>query len=347
MNEYASAPVVVVVGAGVAGLIAARHLTQAGAKVIVVDKGRGVGGRMATRRIGGAVFDHGAQFFTARSESFTAEVGAWATAGVAVRWFTGVLGADGVIESDDLVRYRGVPAMTGIAKHLAANLDVRLSTRVQSVRLIDHRWHIEVADGDDIGADAVVLTAPAPQTLSMLDRGSIDPHERERLEQIAYDPCIAVLAVLDRTPGIEHPGARRPSAGPVAWYADNQAKGVSTVPALTVHAGPDASRALWDANDEAVIADLLDGTVLGGPVLDGAQVVESHVQRWRYARTVTSLPETFILLNGAAPAAVAGDGFGAGGLIEGAALSGLAAATAIADLFGLGELDPRSANPSD
>ena len=328
-------------GAGIAGLIAARTLARAGAEaeaeaeaeiaIIVVDKSRGVGGRMATRRTGDAVFDHGAQFFTARSERFNAEVGDWVTAGVAAPWFTGVLGAAGVIEPDDVVRHRGVPAMTGIAKHLAVDLDVRLSVRVESVRLVDQRWHVEVADGEVIVADAAIFTAPAPQTLAMLESGSIDPHDRERLEQIAYDPCIAVLAVLDRSPGIDNPGARRPSGEPVGWYADNQAKGVSEVPALTVHAGPDTSRALWDVDDDVVIADLLDGVALGG-----ARVREAHVQRWRYARTITSLPEPCMVLQGGAPAVVAGDGFGRGGLIESAALSGLAAASAIADLLGIG-----------
>ncbi|MSO32728.1 MAG: FAD-dependent oxidoreductase, partial [Ilumatobacteraceae bacterium] len=59
---------VVVVGAGIAGLTAARALSHAGHSVIVLDKGRSVGGRMATRRIGDATVDHGAQFFTVRSD---------------------------------------------------------------------------------------------------------------------------------------------------------------------------------------------------------------------------------------------------------------------------------------
>ena len=60
----------IVVGAGISGLLAARELSDAGWRVTVLDKGRGVGGRMATRRTGGARFDHGAQFFTVRDERF-------------------------------------------------------------------------------------------------------------------------------------------------------------------------------------------------------------------------------------------------------------------------------------
>ena len=62
---------IIVLGAGVAGLTAALELTEAGHRVVVVDKGRGIGGRLATRRIGAAILDHGAQFFTTRGRPFT------------------------------------------------------------------------------------------------------------------------------------------------------------------------------------------------------------------------------------------------------------------------------------
>lgn len=321
-------PVVVVVGAGVAGLTAARSLVESGAGVIVVDKSRGVGGRMATRRIGDAVLDHGAQFVTARTDWFRAEIQAWEHAGVATPWFEGTLGADGITASDGPARHRGVPAMTGIAKHLATGLDVRLSTHVDRIHHADRRWVIEISDRFPIEADAIVLTAPAPQTLAMLDPASIDSSDRTRLEQIGYDPCIAVLAVLDGPSGIGHPAARRPAAGPVAWYADNAGKGISAVPALTVHATAAASRALWELDDATVVTDLLAGIDLAG-----AHVVDSHVHRWRFARTAELLPEAFLLLGGVPPAVAAGDGFGTSGRVEGAATSGHLAATAITGLL--------------
>ena len=58
----------VVVGAGMAGLTAAGKLTEQGVNVVVLEKARGVGGRLATRRIDAGVCDHGAQLFEAASD---------------------------------------------------------------------------------------------------------------------------------------------------------------------------------------------------------------------------------------------------------------------------------------
>lgn len=76
MNET-----IAVVGAGIAGLLLARELKARGAEVVVFEKSRGLGGRMATKRVGEAVFDTGAQYFTAKSERFAAQVTELAAAG--------------------------------------------------------------------------------------------------------------------------------------------------------------------------------------------------------------------------------------------------------------------------
>ena len=73
---------IIIVGAGLAGLMAAQSCVQAGHNVIVFDKGRSVGGRLATRRIDSAVLDHGAQFFTVRDAAFQIHVDTWFSAGV-------------------------------------------------------------------------------------------------------------------------------------------------------------------------------------------------------------------------------------------------------------------------
>jgi len=86
---------VAIVGAGIAGLSCALRLQQDGCNVTVLDKGRGAGGRMSTRRIampggegaGGEVaFDHGAQYLTMRDPAFVEAMHGWEAAGVVARW---------------------------------------------------------------------------------------------------------------------------------------------------------------------------------------------------------------------------------------------------------------------
>ncbi len=102
-----------------AGLTAASGLQRAGCCVLVLDKGRGVGGRLATRRTDAGSFDHGAQFFTARDSQFRLLVEAWQAAGIVRAWATGFALADGTFKRDGETRFCGVNGMASIAKHLA------------------------------------------------------------------------------------------------------------------------------------------------------------------------------------------------------------------------------------
>ena len=121
---------VVVVGAGAAGLVAARAMAH-DHRVVVIDKARGVGGRMATRRLGPAVFDHGAQFITTHSAEFADEVARWARLEVVRPWFRGRVGPSGVQEHDGHVRYRGTTSMNAVVP-LTPTIALGVSRRTAS-----------------------------------------------------------------------------------------------------------------------------------------------------------------------------------------------------------------------
>jgi renalase len=315
----------VVVGAGLAGLSAARAVGD-DYEVIVLDKGRGVGGRMATRRIGPATIDHGAQFFTTHTSEFAQVVAGWAAAGMAEPWFAGRIGPAGLVGSDGHTRYRGVASMNAVAQHLAEGLDVRRSTPVVSVARSGEGWLV-ATPGEVFAADAVLLTAPVPQSLALLAVGGVElaADDQQALEAIECEPCIAVLAVLAGPADLPEPGAIDPAAGPIDWMADNQRKGVSATPAVTIHATAAFSREHWRADDETVVAALLSAARLGS----AAQVGGTQVQRWRYARPVTVHSARCLVAHGHPQLVFAGDAFG-GAKVEGAVLSGQAAAERLA-----------------
>lgn len=317
MSKLGRVTDVVIVGAGVAGLAAARRLVQAGRSVEVIEKGRGVGGRMASRRVGDARFDHGAQFFTVRSPEFAAVVEAAEAAGAVTPW------TNGFDENPDgFPRWRGTAGMTDLCKWLAA--DAGLQPELGET----------VVDLAARPAAAYLLTAPVPQSLAILSFSGLlpEPDLHRELAAIAYEPTITVLASLDRDPtGMPGHGGRQYTDHPdIAFVADNRAKGVSAAPAVTVHLSNERSRADWNADDESVVALAAD---LVAPLLGDATIVDAQVQRWRYAGPVDVHPDPTVIWGDAPVVALAGEAF-AGPKVEGAFRSGLAAAERLLDALG-------------
>ena len=312
---------VVVVGAGIAGLMAAQTLVKNSHDVVVVDKGRSPGGRLATRRIDDATLDHGAQFFTVRDPLFKSHVEKWIASGVVTEWCRGFDSA--TQNNDGFPRYRGVRGMTDIAKHLANGLDVRCNTLAFSIaRGTTSKWQLKIDDGSVLDADAIIVTCPLPQAYALLVTAGIElPESMLRTE---YDRTICLLAVLNQSSAIANPGGLQNPDDTFSFVADNAVKGISSAVALTLHANPQFSLEHWDASPQDV-HDLL--LTRAKPWIGDATVVTSQVKKWRLATPLTIWPERhwaneMIVL--------AGDAFG-GPKIEGAALSGLSAANYLAN----------------
>lgn len=320
----------VVVGAGVSGLIAAGELRDAGWSVTVLDKGRGVGGRMATRRTGGAAFDHGAQFFTVRDERFEKLVNGWLAAGAAAEWTRGFADAEGEANPDGHPRYRGSHGMTSIPKHLARDLDVRTGERAVRIDRDEAGWTVACESGTTASGAALLLTAPAPQSLALAGSGGIALPEaaRRQLEGVAYDPCLALMALLDGPSPVPQPGGVQIKGEPLDWIGDNASKGISDRPALTIHAGPRWSREHYDDAETDVTRALLGlaGEQLGADL--ASATLETSLARWRYSWVTSPHDEPCLVASEDPPLVFCGDGFGQP-KVEGAALSGLAAADAL------------------
>jgi predicted NAD/FAD-dependent oxidoreductase len=198
----------------------------------------------------------------------------------------------------------------------------------------DARVYDALDDGATLVASGAILTPPVPQSLDLLAAGGfgagsdrVEATEWQSLGAVAYDPCFALMLVLDRPSRVPPPGGIQfdPAAGgPIAWVADNQRKGISPVPALTIHADGAFSRRYFDTTPEEVIAILIDHA---RPWIDGdpaTAVVEKSLQRWKFALPTTIIPEPLVAVSHAPPIACCGDAF-AGPRVEGAASSGLAA----------------------
>jgi hypothetical protein len=311
---------VIIVGAGMAGLAAAAELGKRNVTSIVLDKGRAPGGRMATRRIQDASFDHGAQHFSARSEEFRRQTADWIERGLVRRWFSSKSRtmAGQPVEP----RHIGTAGMRRIPEYVASDLRVETSVTVERIEYAVGGVAAVSSEGEAWHASGVIVTPPAPQALQLLRRSALrmSATVENMLAATEYDACLAVMARLDGTAGLPD-GHVALSSGPIAWMADNQHKGISAVPAVTIHSAPEYADRNLDTDPAVWVAALVESAQ---PHLAGS-IVDATGHRWRYSQPRTTFDNGAVAVGEQAPLILAGELF-AGARVEGAFRSGLAAA---------------------
>lgn len=319
-----------IIGAGLSGLVAARKLQDAGIRPTILEREQYVGGRIATRQVpdfpddeARAIFDYGAQFFTAREPRFAVMVDRWLERGVVSEWSQGFAAGDGSYYADGHPRYRGQPTMSAIPEDLANDLDIRLDQQVVTISSGRNEWTVTTDNNSIFTARSLILTTPVPISLELLKSGatSLPEQIRKTLEKIEYDPCLAMMVTTNGPGSLPSPGGMWPFGEPIEWLADNHQKGVSPRHgSFTIHAGPEFSRLHWNGDDKK-IGNLL---LAAAEPWIGSSTISISIHRWRYSRPLWTYPDPCLGISSPALLVFAGDAF-AGPRIEGAALSGLAA----------------------
>ena len=301
------------VGAGLAGLSAARALAAAGHQVVVFEKSRGLGGRLATRRVEGAVLDHGCPVIEAPRDG--------PLAGEIAR-----LAHDDVVRLPDpgpgeiAVGFRS--GQTRFAKALADGIDVRRSVRVAALRRVAEGVEIADEQGNGHGvAAAAILTAPGPQAAALLE-ASGEPARAAMVGEAVYHAAVCVLTEVSGEP--EDPRPVIPGPSPLAAISLEWRKRPGPHAVVARLDGP-ASAALIDATDRDVLEVVL-------PILDGMLGLRhtpwTQVKRWRYALPAHALDASLVAVGGS-PIILAGDMF-CGLDLEGVRRSGVDAARVVA-----------------
>ncbi|WP_296377237.1 MULTISPECIES: FAD-dependent oxidoreductase [unclassified Pseudonocardia] len=310
---------VVVVGAGMAGVACAVELTAAGVPVRVLDRGRAVGGRMASRRIEGRPVDIGAAYFTVRDPEFAEVVGRWRSAGLARPWTSelAVLGDASRERSAGPVRWAAPGGLRSLVRDLASGLDVTLEHEVA------HVGPGPVVDGEP--ADIVVLAMPDPQALQLVDPSSAAAAQLTGRE---WRPLIAVAAGWESRRWDPLPAAFVNDNPVLSLVADDGDRRGDAAPVLVLHSTADVARE-HDAAPDGAIPPMLD---MLRRLLDvGVPPTWTHAHRWRFASPAGKREVDFHL--GDDGIALAGDGWGTS-KVETAWRSGTLLARAIAARIG-------------
>jgi predicted NAD/FAD-dependent oxidoreductase len=300
---------IAIIGAGLAGLAAARALADAGHAVTIFEKSRGVGGRAATRRVAGFSFDHGAQYLKADDVATAALVAATpghADIGLPVWVFDGtgqIAEGDPALNADPKWTWAG--GLTDLPKAMAQGLTVRTEVVVGSIRRAGALgqgpgFALMDADKQQLAmADCVLLTPPAPQIADILRASELEAGLRDtlvaELGRASYRRCISITFAYARRPLVPwYALVNIDRRHPIAWLAcehDKPGRAPDGHGLLTAQMAHAWSVDHWDAVERGTYGE-------GGPLIAPLDTVAAMVralagelgpplwanaQRWRYA----------------------------------------------------------------
>ena len=327
---------VAIIGAGISGLSARLRLHELGVPSITLEKSRGLGGRMSTRRGDGWVADLGAQFTTRRSPEWK-EILKRAEPG----------GAEIFLSTDS--RYSRITHSAGMrsfAHAVSSSVEPNsifpdasplfLGTRVTRIAPAGSRWEITTESGDPFEARSLLVTLPIPQVRELLLGSDLSPSApaAKILDTTFYSSSYSLVAALSEPlPETIPPVWKNPTAR-LDGIFDQRRKGVDTpVPTLVVHTSDEFTLQMWDYERDRIEKALLEEL---NRVLQEKGVIPrvEHIlalHRWRYTEPRTILEADFLQIDGPdalfawPPLFIAGDAFRHAS-VEGAFSSGRLAA---------------------
>ena len=319
-------PNIAIIGAGLSGLTAA-HALKDKANVSLFDKSRGVGGRMSTRYAGSFEFDHGAQYFTARDARFQSAVELAIRQGHVAPWSGRAFyqKESGLVADTGGDRFVATPRMNSWAKELAKGLNITLGARVSRLIRSNAQWMLEFEDGASRGQfNYVICAVPSVQARDLLPA---DFSGMAAIEATQMNACFALMIGLEEHHDFGWDGLRV-NDNINAWLAMNSDKPArnQNVTTLMIHAAPDWSNTHAGADRHWVQTEMqASASHLCG--INIAAAPHKALHRWLYA-SVSVSPHQDALYDPALGLVACGDWCN-GGRVEGAFLSGLAAAKAL------------------
>lgn len=284
---------IAIIGAGLSGLTAARELSKT-MNVQVFDKSRGVGGRMATRRAEHYEFDHGAQFFTAKSQDFQTFLSPFLKDGTVKEW-NGKLVDLSIKGSQTRTAehpcFVAVPGMSSLAKSLAKSVNIEYDKRIVKISGSPGQWMLDTEDASKFGPfDHVTTAVPAPQAIELLPQ---TVSFAQRLSAVEMQACFTLMCGFQSTLEVEFEGAF--ADDPVlGWIGINSSKpGRPGNTSVVVQSRNDWAQANTGMPLDDAAALLIKATKeLSGLNLGLAE--HKVIHRWLYASTANSAGHPFL-----------------------------------------------------
>lgn len=274
---------IAIIGAGMAGLTDANILKDF-ANITVFEKARGVSGRMSTRYADPYFFDHGAQYFTVKTNEFSDFIQPMIDTNIIKPWDADFVEIkDNTITkqskwNDEFKHFVGCPKMNAIAQYLAKDLDIRINTRVGSILKDNNIWKLSDDNDCHLGDfDWVVYAIPVDQLQELLPT---DIRFYSDIKDTKMDACLSLMLGFDETLDIDF-NAAMIHDDTISWISVDSSKPDRNTPdCLLIHSTNDWANKNIDKDRETIKQQMLDKV---RSIIDFNEPSYSTLHAWRYA----------------------------------------------------------------
>ena len=279
---------IAIVGAGMCGITCANYLFSKGFEVTVFEKSRGLGGRMATRRINNDLsVDHGAQYITTNTSAFKKYLDLCVYEGFAEHWSPIGMDANYLKQNEIFV---GTPGMSNLLKLHAQNLNIKFSSRVETITRIDKKWLVSLENFESKQLfDIVIFAIPSYQVKEII------PQEKvlvEELSAVVIDPCWSLILVTQKKLECSDYNRFDDSNFASVVYNGSKPKRNKEVNSYIVHTRPE-----WTKKNlflEPYDIELKICNALSSKLKEHFDIKYMKAHRWLYAQTKKPLGKSFL-----------------------------------------------------
>jgi renalase len=293
----------VVIGAGLAGITASRLLKDKGKNFVVLEKSRGLGGRMATRRFATheegteQAVDTGAQYFTVSNPIFKNMLEDSLLKQTVLSWEVQVQswnGKDLKQITDSETRYICPAGMTSLAKDLAQGLPVLKNHKVIKANLLAYGvWQLEVENADTVYAKKIISSAPVTQSLDLFAE-FLNDDKASLLREVVFAPCLAVLIICKHLIELPFKAVFWNAGDVLSWVADDSSKRLAPKQTIiTAHCSPNFSAEMFISSDTEIqnlvlkeLSQVLPASLIG-------EIERIEIKKWKLAKAVNCLGQDF------------------------------------------------------
>lgn len=271
---------IIIVGAGLTGLFLAQLLERKGKSCLILEKSSGVGGRIATRRIDGLGFDHGASYL---SPDYNFEE---VLKNYSLNWETDANG------------YFLKGGMNALAKTLMSHSRIQKENKLMTIKKNHDQWELTTDKGIEIECQQVIITAPVPQAVELLKQNNI--YVAKDLSQVTYSKALVLLMVLKDIPtdgrSVEFENHE------FLLMRDRNLHPEGLILKISAH----SSEYLFEKSDDFII-DALEVIMKRSPFRDSV-ILKRELKKWRYSLPLGRVNSSSVEIEKGL--FLAGDGFG-------------------------------------